>query len=88
MRYGKNAPPQTMEYLFLKLIEYACENEFEYFSMGLAPLSGLEPTKIAPAWAKIGNLIYHLGAEFYNFQGLRAYKPVSYTHLDVYKRQE
>lgn len=74
MRYGKNAPPQTMEYLFLKLIEYARENEFEYFSMGLAPLSGLEPTKIAPAWAKIGNLIYHLGAEFYNFQGLRAYK--------------
>ncbi|MBN8647557.1 MAG: bifunctional lysylphosphatidylglycerol flippase/synthetase MprF [Caulobacterales bacterium] len=74
MRYGENAPPQCMEYLFLKLIEYAKCEGYEYFSLGLAPLSGLEPTKIAPAWAKIGNLIYHLGAEFYNFQGLRAYK--------------
>lgn len=74
MRYGENSPPQCMEYLFLKLIEYAKGEGYEYFSLGLAPLSGLEPNKIAPAWAKIGNLIYHLGAEFYNFQGLRAYK--------------
>ncbi len=74
MRYGDNSPPQCMEYLFLKLIEYAKGEGYEFFSLGLAPLSGLEPNKIAPAWAKIGNLIYHLGAEFYNFQGLRAYK--------------
>jgi phosphatidylglycerol lysyltransferase len=40
----------------------------------MAPLSGLENHALAPLWHKIGNSIFHYGNEFYNFQGLRAYK--------------
>ena len=40
----------------------------------MAPLSGLERHPLAPLWHKIGTLIYRHGDEFYNFEGLHAYK--------------
>jgi phosphatidylglycerol lysyltransferase len=42
--------------------------------LGMAPLAGLEAHRLAPAWHKVGRLVYRLGAEFYNFDGLREYK--------------
>ncbi|MBP2158707.1 MULTISPECIES: phosphatidylglycerol lysyltransferase domain-containing protein [Asticcacaulis] len=74
MRYHPQSPPSIMEYLFLKLIAYARDSGYASFSMGLAPLAGLEARPLSSAWPKIASVIYQLGGDIYNFQGLRAYK--------------
>lgn len=47
---------------------------YQWFSLGMAPLAGLERHSLAPAWNKLGNLVYRFGEHFYNFEGLRHYK--------------
>jgi phosphatidylglycerol lysyltransferase len=50
------------------------EQGYEWFNLGMAPLSGLEPTALAPIRVKVASYLYRFGQPFYNFQGLRAYK--------------
>ena len=47
---------------------------YRAFSLGMAPLSGLEDRALAPLWTKLGARLYRHGEYFYNFQGLRQYK--------------
>jgi phosphatidylglycerol lysyltransferase len=75
MRYDPDhAPPDCMEYLFLKLILWGQEQGYTRFGLGMAPLAGLEAGPLAPLWAKVGAAVYRYGEHFYNFQGLRAFK--------------
>ncbi len=74
MRYDPAAPPNLMEYLFVEMILWAQAEHYEWFGLGMAPLSGLEKHPLAPLWHKIGNVIFEHGEEFYNFEGLYAYK--------------
>ncbi len=75
MRYDPSAAPDSaMEYLFIQSILWAKERGFERFSLGMAPLSGLQEGPLAPSWSRIGATLFRLGEHFYNFQGLRAYK--------------
>lgn len=74
MRYGPDAPPSAMEYLFLELLLWGKAERYEWMNLGMAPLSGLENRALAPRWNRIGALIYSHGEHFYNFRGLRAYK--------------
>ncbi|WP_440948146.1 bifunctional lysylphosphatidylglycerol flippase/synthetase MprF [Methanosarcina sp. T3] len=72
MRYNSSAP--AMDYLFVKLILWGKENGYKHFSLGMAPLSGLEKRQFAPLWHKVGALIFANGDYLYNYKGLRAYK--------------
>lgn len=72
MRYKSSAP--AMDYLFVKLILWGKENGYKHFSLGMAPLSGLEKRQFAPLWHKVGSLIFANGDYIYNYKGLRAYK--------------
>jgi phosphatidylglycerol lysyltransferase len=74
MRYGPDAPSNTMEFLFVSTILWAQEQGYKWFNLGMAPLSGMEEHELAPFWHKIGRIIYKHGEEFYNFEGLHAYK--------------
>ncbi|MEI9904279.1 MAG: phosphatidylglycerol lysyltransferase domain-containing protein [Asticcacaulis sp.] len=74
MRYDPESPPSTMEYLFLLLIDYARDNGYRHFSLGLAPLAGLDAKPLSSVWHKLAAVIYQLGGDIYNFEGLRAYK--------------
>ena len=75
MRYHPDEAPQdAMEYLFLKMILWGRDAGYTRFSLGMAPLSGLEGGPLAPLWARLGGAVYRYGEHFYNFQGLRAYK--------------
>ncbi len=82
MRYDSDSPPSIMEYLFLRLIEYARETGYANFSLGLAPLAGLEAKPLSSAWHKIASVVYQLGGDVYNFQGLRAYKEKFKPHWE------
>lgn len=74
MRQAPDAPQGAMDFLFVELCLWAKAQGFRWFNLGLAPLSGLEARKLAPAWAKIGALVFGHGEQFYNFAGLRRYK--------------
>lgn len=82
MRYAPDSPPSVMEYLFLQLIAYAREHGYMHFSLGLAPFAGLEANPLSSAWHRIATVVYQLGGEFYNFQGLRAYKEKFKPHWE------
>lgn len=74
MRYDPSAPNGVMEHLTVCLMLWGKAQGFQWFSLGMAPLSGLERRPLAPLWHKVGNVIFDLGSEFYNFEGLYHYK--------------
>ncbi|WP_443748025.1 phosphatidylglycerol lysyltransferase domain-containing protein [Asticcacaulis solisilvae] len=82
MRYDPASPPSVMEYLFLRLIAWSRDHGYAHFSLGLAPLAGLEAKPLSSTWHKIASVIYQLGGEVYNFQGLRAYKEKFKPHWE------
>jgi phosphatidylglycerol lysyltransferase len=63
-----------MEFLFTRLIQRLRADGHASLSLGMAPLSGLEPRPLASRWHRIGNLIWRHGGILYNFQGLRLFK--------------
>jgi phosphatidylglycerol lysyltransferase len=74
MRFDADAPRGCMDFLFIELMLWGREAGFGSFNLGMAPLSGLEAHPLAPAWHRVGNLIFRYGEHFYNFEGLRRYK--------------
>ncbi len=74
MRYADDAPSGVMEYLFAQLMLWGRAQGYRWFSLGMAPLAGLEEHRLAPLWNKLGALLFRHGEHFYNFQGLRAFK--------------
>lgn len=74
MRHLESAPKNGMEVLFVRLMLWGAEQGYEWFNLGMAPLSGLEASPLAPLWSRLGRIVYRRGETFYNFQGLRAFK--------------
>ena len=74
MRHRSDASPGTMDALFAQLMMWGREQGFQWFNLGMAPLSGLPPSSVGRVWTRFGHFIYRHGEVFYNFQGLRAYK--------------
>jgi Uncharacterized conserved protein len=74
MRYRPGSPNGIMEFLFLQIILWGKDSGYQWFNMGMAPLSGLEARPLAPLWNRIGAFLFRHGDQFYNFEGLRNYK--------------
>lgn len=74
MRYADAAPKNVMDYLFVKLIEWAKQEGYQEFDLGMAPLAGLEDRRLAPTLARVGSAVFEEAESVYGFQGLRDYK--------------
>ncbi|QOJ32625.1 MAG: bifunctional lysylphosphatidylglycerol flippase/synthetase MprF [Gammaproteobacteria bacterium] len=74
MRHSQAAPRGVMDYLFVEIMLWCKAQGFQWFSLGMAPLAGLEEHRLAPPWHRLGRLVYRYGENFYNFEGLRQYK--------------
>ena len=74
MRHRQIAPPGSMDFMFCELMLHAKQQGFEWFTLGIAPLSGIEARRLAPLWARTLNLIFTHGESMYGFKGLRNYK--------------
>jgi phosphatidylglycerol lysyltransferase len=74
MRFTDKAPKGVMDFLFTELLLLAKAQGYQWFSLGMAPLSGLGQHPLATQWHKLGNLLFRFGDNFYNFEGLRRYK--------------
>jgi phosphatidylglycerol lysyltransferase len=74
IRYHRDAPPSSMEYVLTQTMLWARSRGTEWFSLGMAPLAGMEARPSAPLWNHLGAAAARLGDHFYHFEGLRAYK--------------
>jgi phosphatidylglycerol lysyltransferase len=74
MRHLPDCPSGIMDYLFIELMLWGREHGFEWFNLGMAPLSGLADNALAPLWHRFGTFVFRHGEHFYNFNGLRQYK--------------
>jgi phosphatidylglycerol lysyltransferase len=74
MRFVEPSPHGIMDYLFVKVIEWARAEGYPEVSLGVAPLSGLQNRRLAPLFARLGALVYAEANAFYSFGGLHAYK--------------
>ena len=74
MRYLPEEASGIMEFLFVELMQYYRDQGAKEFSLGMAPLSGLEVRHGTQLWNRFGALLFRHGGAFYNFEGLRAFK--------------
>ena len=74
MRHAAEVPNGIMDYLFAQVMLWGKQQGYQWFSLGMAPLSGLDSHPLAPLWNKIANILYSHGEHFYNYEGLRQYK--------------
>lgn len=74
MRFAATAPPGVMRYALVEFMLWGQAQGFRWFNLGMAPLSGLYESRIAPLWNRIGRTVFGHGERFYNFQGLREFK--------------
>jgi phosphatidylglycerol lysyltransferase len=74
MRYGEGAPKGVIDFLLVESMLWGRAQKYQWFSLGMAPLSGLEEHALAPTWHKLGRMVQRYGETFYHFEGLRKYK--------------
>ena len=75
MRYHPEiAPGGIMDFMFTELISWSSRQNYKWFNLGMAPLTGLEDHFLAPLWNRLAAFVADHGDHFYNFNGLRQYK--------------
>jgi phosphatidylglycerol lysyltransferase len=74
MRAHPQAPKLTMEFMMIGLILHYKSHGYGRFSLGMVPLSGLQPRRGAPLAQRLGSMVFRRGEQLYNFQGLRRFK--------------
>jgi phosphatidylglycerol lysyltransferase len=74
MRYAPGSPQDVMEYLFIELMLWGQREGYQWFNLGMAPMSGVDDRPLAPLWNRAVHLAYSHGDRFYSFEGLRKYK--------------
>ncbi|ANF96842.1 bifunctional lysylphosphatidylglycerol flippase/synthetase MprF [Paenibacillus bovis] len=74
MRHLNDTPNGTMDVLFVRLIEWAKENGYTYFNLGMSPLSSVGENMNAHREEKLARLVFQYGGHWYGFEGLRRYK--------------
>ncbi|HKJ33280.1 MAG TPA: bifunctional lysylphosphatidylglycerol flippase/synthetase MprF [Balneolales bacterium] len=74
MRHRPDTPSSIMDFMFIELMTWGQQEGYQWFNLGMAPLSGMENHELAPIWNRLASMIYTRGEYFYNFQGLRKYK--------------
>jgi phosphatidylglycerol lysyltransferase len=74
MRHREGAPRNIMDYMFVELMLWGKEQNYRWFNLGMAPLSGFQERDLMPLWTRVGAFLFRRGENFYNFQGVRNYK--------------
>ena len=74
MRFKKEVPNSTMDFIFLQLLIYYKEQGYHYFSFGVAPLAKVGSAPRSHNAEKIAHFIYKHGKLIYSFEGLRKFK--------------
>lgn len=79
MRYAREAPTGTMDYLFVKSMLHYKEEGLNGYNLGLAPLAHVGREESSPLTEKAVRLLYN---NFYNFKGLYRFKAKYHPHWE------
>jgi phosphatidylglycerol lysyltransferase len=74
MRRRRDAPNGIMDYLFLKLFDYARERGYSRVSLGMAPMTGFQKSEEATAEERAIHGIFKRLNFIFSFRGLHQYK--------------
>jgi phosphatidylglycerol lysyltransferase len=74
MRHRNQVESGLMDFLFISLFQWAKENGFSYFNLGLSALSGVGEQQEDPVIERALNYIYRNVSRLYNFRGLYVFK--------------
>lgn len=74
MRHIPHSEPGLMDFLFVSLFQWAREQGFSTFNLGLSALSGVGEHSDDPVVERGLNFIYQNVNRFYNFRGLHSFK--------------
>lgn len=74
MRHRDDIPNGVMDLLFTSLLLHFKKEGHAEFSLGNAPLSGLDARRGVRMSTHVGAFVYRHGGQFYNFEGLRSFK--------------
>ncbi|MCA1953920.1 MAG: flippase-like domain-containing protein [Anaerolinea sp.] len=74
MRRRRELENGTMEFMFVSLFEWAKQQGYDTFNLGLSALSGVGEHPDDPAIERVMHFIYEHVNQFYNFKGLHAFK--------------
>jgi len=74
MRFRKEVPNSTMDFIFLRLLLYYKEQGYHYFSFGVAPLAKVGYTPRSHRVEKMAHFLYEHGKLIYSFECLRKFK--------------
>jgi phosphatidylglycerol lysyltransferase len=74
MRRLGDVEPGTMDFLFVGLFNWAREQGYDTFDLGLSALSGVGEQSEDPVIEQILHFVYEHVNQFYNFKGLHEFK--------------
>lgn len=74
MRFKPEAPSGMMDFIFLSLLEWAKEEGYRKFNMGMSPLSNVGQSNYSFVSEKVAAQIFLHGQYFYHFKGLKNFK--------------
>jgi phosphatidylglycerol lysyltransferase len=74
LRWSGEAPPRVADFLLVELILWAKAQGWRELNLGMAPLAEAAEGEPAPAWNRLGALVFRHGRHFAGFQRLRRYK--------------
>jgi phosphatidylglycerol lysyltransferase len=73
-RHLPDVPNGVMDALFLHLFEWAKENGYKRFNLGMAPLSSVGESLYAHLSERVAHWLFRKGTSLYAFQGVRRFK--------------
>jgi phosphatidylglycerol lysyltransferase len=74
MRHRHQANKGQMDFLFAALFEWAKQQGFATYNLGLSSLSGIGESATDPAIERAMHYVYEHVNQFYNFKGLHEFK--------------
>ena len=74
MRFRPNLPHDGMEFLLIEVMLWGQQAGYQWFNLGMAPLSDFDDRPLSRLWSRAMHLAYRHGDRFYSAEGLRAYK--------------
>ena len=74
MRHRRETEPGTMDFLFVSLFQWAQEQGYSTFNLGLSALYGIGEHPGDPAIERTLRFVYEHINQFYNFKGVHGFK--------------
>jgi phosphatidylglycerol lysyltransferase len=74
LRNTPESQTDIIDYLLVELMLWGKQEGYKWFSLGMAPLSGMKNHQHTQRWSKVADWVYTYGENIYNFKEVRKYR--------------